>query len=54
MSVIPPRVAEKLAHQGINLDLFARMKDENIDEVLRELNLEIEKGSGKKIRVYCE
>lgn len=54
MAVLPPSVAQKLADQGIDLGMFSTMKDENIDEVLRELNMVIEKGNGKKMQIYCE
>ncbi|HUJ40028.1 MAG TPA: hypothetical protein VLW54_05745 [Candidatus Acidoferrales bacterium] len=54
MTLIPPRVNERLAEQGIDLSALGDLKGEDIREALENLNVDIDKGDGKKVRVYCE
>jgi len=54
MSVIPPRVSERLAEQGIDLTALGDLKGEDIREALENLNIDIDKGDGKTVRIYCE
>jgi hypothetical protein len=54
MAVLPPKITERLAHQGIDLGMFATLKEEDLDEALRELNVNINKGNGKAIQIFCE
>jgi len=54
MALVPPRVCERLAEQGIDLKAFAAMREEELEEALGSANIEINKGNGKKVRVFCE
>jgi hypothetical protein len=54
MTLIPPRVSERLAEQGIDLSGFAGLKDEQLAEALENVNIDIDKGNGKKVRIFCE
>jgi SHOCT-like protein len=52
MALIPPRVTERLAEQGIDLAGFASMED--FAEAVEKTNIDIDKGNGKKVRIFCE
>lgn len=54
LSLIPPRVTERLAEQGIDLSGFAGLKEEQLAEALESTNIDIDKGNGKKVRIFCE
>jgi len=55
--MLPRGVAEKLKERGIDLDQMRFHtgfgKDENV-EILKQLDLDIDKGDGKKVRIFCE
>ena len=55
--MLPRGVAEKLKERGIDVDQIRFHtgfgKDENT-EVLKQLDLDIDKGDGKKVRIFCE
>ncbi len=57
VGVLPVGLSEKLRERGIDLDKFRIHtgfgKDENV-ELLKELNLDVDKGDGKKVRIFCE
>ena len=52
IALVPPRVSEQLAEQGIDLAGFAGMKD--FAEAIENTNIDINKGNGKKVRIFCE
>lgn len=54
MALIPPRVNERLAEQGIDLSALGDLKGEDIREALENTNIDIDKGNGKKVRIFCE
>jgi len=54
MALIPPRVNERLAEQGIDLSALGDLKGEDIREALENTNIDIDKGNGRKVRIYCE
>lgn len=54
MAVLPPKISQRLAQEGIDLGMFATLNEEDLDEVLRELNVNINKGNGREIQIYCE
>jgi len=51
LAVLPDRVREKLAEQGINL---AGLDDKQWAEAIENMNIDIEQGSGKKVKIFCE
>jgi len=52
IALVPPRVTERLAEQGIDLAGFASMED--FAEAIEKTNIDIDKGNGKKVRIFCE
>lgn len=54
LAVLPLKVGEKLAEHGIDLSAFAAMKDKELAEAIENINVDIEKGNGKKVRIFCE
>ncbi len=53
-AVLPPRVSEKLAEHGIDLSAFAAMKGQDLTDALQDLNVDVDPGDGKKVRIFCE
>ena len=51
--MLPRGVADKLKERGIDVDQIRLGKDGNID-LLKQLDVDIDKGDGKKVRVFCE
>jgi polyhydroxyalkanoate synthesis regulator phasin len=54
MSVLPPRVVEKLRERGIDLSGLAGLQGQELVDALRELNMEVDNGYGKKVHIFCE
>jgi hypothetical protein len=57
LGMLPVSVAEKLKERGIDIGAFrlhtGKGDDENL-EILQQLNLDVDKGDGKKVRIFCE
>jgi hypothetical protein len=54
IGVLPVDVAQKLGEKGIDLDSLSRLADDKLPGVLNALDIEIDKGSGKHVRIFCE
>ena len=54
MGVLPLRVLEKLSDQGIDFSALADLKGEDLAEAIENTNIDIDKGNGKKVRIFCE
>jgi hypothetical protein len=54
LAIMPKRVNERLAEHGINAGSFATMNLDDLGPALRELNVEVNKGSGEKVHIFCE
>ncbi len=54
LAVLPARASEKLIESGIDLSALAGLKGEELEEALRELNVDIDRSNGKKVRIFCE
>ena len=54
LAVLPTKVSERLADHGIDLSALARLTGKELDETLREINVDIDRTNGKKVRIYCE
>lgn len=55
--MLPRGVADKLKERGIDVDQIRFHtgfgKDDKV-EILKQLDLDIDKGDGKKVRIFCE
>jgi len=54
LAVLPLRVSEKLAELGIDASVLASSNDKDWAEALGNADINIEKGNGKKVRIFCE
>lgn len=59
-TVLPKVVRERLEERGIDLGRFVSLRElgsmdaEQLEAVLEQLNLDIDKGDGKKVRIFAE
>lgn len=56
MSFLPPGITEKLQEHGIGIGAFksSRLDDPEFQSAIGELDIDIDKGDGKKIRIFAE
>jgi len=54
LAIMPRRVNERLAEYGINAGTFTGIDCNDLGQAVRELNVDVEKSDGKKVRIYCE
>ena len=54
LAVLPPKVNEKLAELGLDLSARGAMNEKDWAEAIENLNVDIEKGNGKKVKIFCE
>jgi hypothetical protein len=59
-TVLPKAIRERLEERDINLGRFVSLRElgsmdaEQLEAVLEQLNLDIEKGDGNKVRIFAE
>jgi len=53
LTILPPRVTQKLAAKGIDLSGFLDTSGE-LASSLEDLDLNMDSGEGQKLRVFCE
>ncbi len=54
LAIMPKHVNERLAEYGINAGSFTTMNLNDLNLNLRELNIDVDKGDGKKVKIFCE
>lgn len=54
LAIMPKHVHERLAEYGINAGSFATLNFDDLGQAVRELNVDVEKGNGKKVKIFCE
>ena len=54
LAVLPPKVNEKLAEQGIDLSALRELPREELVEQLKDLQVEVDSKNGEKVRIFCE
>ncbi len=54
IGILPLKVSSRLAEQGIDLSALCALKNGELADALQNLNLNVERGDGKKVRIYCE
>jgi hypothetical protein len=52
--MLPVDVAQKLGEKGIDLDALSHLSGDKLNEALNALEVEIDKGNGKQVRIFCE
>ncbi len=54
IGVLPPKVAQKLADKGFNLDVLSGLSGDKLNDVLNELCVDIDSNDGKHVHIFCE
>jgi hypothetical protein len=54
LAVLPARVRERLAERGIDLSETGVLDPTKWEKLVEDMPIDIEKGNGKKVRIYCE
>ena len=54
LAILPQHVNERLAAYGINAGTLSTMNLDSLGQAIRELNVDVDEGSGKKVRIFCE
>jgi hypothetical protein len=47
-------VNERLAEYGISAGSFTTMDIDDVGLAMRELHIDVDKGNGKKVKIFCE
>jgi hypothetical protein len=54
LAIMPKHVNERLAEYGIDAGSFTTMNIDDLGLDMRELHVDVDKGNGKKVRIFCE
>jgi len=54
LAIMPKHVHERLAEYGINAGSFTTLTCDDLGQAIRELNVDVEKVGGKKVKIFCE
>jgi hypothetical protein len=54
LAIMPKHVHERLAEYGINAGSFTTLNFDDLGQAVRDLNVDVEKGDGKKVKIFCE
>jgi hypothetical protein len=54
LAVLPTRVREKLADQGIDFAAIGSLNAEDWSNAVENMNIDIANGNGKTVKVFCE
>jgi hypothetical protein len=52
--ILAQRVLDKLADSGIDLSRFSRLRGQELEDALQQLNIDVDQSNGKKVRIFCE
>lgn len=52
--ILPQRILEKLADSGIDVSHLSRLRGQELEEALQQLNIDVDESNGKKVRIFCE
>jgi hypothetical protein len=52
--LLPQKVQDKLYANGVDIGSLSRLKGQELENVLKELNVQVDESGGKKVRVFCE
>src|SRR5208282_1616580 len=48
------QVNERLAEYGINAGSFATLNIDDLGQAMRELHVDVDRGDGKTVKIFCE
>jgi hypothetical protein len=54
LAVLPTKINEKLTELGVDFSAGYAMNEKEWAEAIENMNIDIEKGNGKKVRIFCE
>jgi len=54
LAIMPKHVHERLAEYGIDAGSFTTLTSDDLGQTIRELNVDVEKVGGKKVKIFCE
>lgn len=54
LAVLPTRINEKLAELGVDFSARGAMNEKEWAEAIENMNIDIDKGNGKKVKIFCE
>jgi hypothetical protein len=54
LAIMPKHVHERLAEYGINAGSFTTLTCDDLGQAIRELNVDVAKVGGKKVKIFCE
>jgi len=54
LSVLPPKVAQKLSDKGFNPEFLSDLRGEDLEEALNTLHVDINTDEGQHVQVFCE
>jgi hypothetical protein len=52
--LLPQRVQEKLAATGIDVSSLSRLRGQELQNALQQLDIHVDESSGKRVRIFCE
>jgi hypothetical protein len=52
--LLPQRVLAALNANGVDIENLSRLRSPELENVLKELDVHVDEGNGKKVRVFCE
>jgi len=54
MAVLPPQILSKLAENGVDMAVLSSFNAEQLSGAMDNFQMDIEKGNGTKVKVFCE
>lgn len=54
LAVLPAKINEKLTELGVDFSAGYAMNEKEWAEAIENMNIDIDKGNGKKVRIFCE
>jgi hypothetical protein len=54
LAVLPTRVKEKLAEQGMDFSKAGVFDPSNWENLAEDMPIDIDRGNGKKVKIFCE
>jgi len=54
MAVLPPQILSKLAENGVDMTVLSSFNAEQLSGAMDNFQMDIDKGNGTKVKVFCE